>query len=102
LDIVSRSGEHLLTLIDDVLDMAKIEAGRVTLDHGSFPLRDLVHDILGMMRERAGDKGLELVLNVSPMVPQFVRSDPGKLRQVLVNLISNAVKYTDRGCVSVR
>ena len=102
LDIVSRSGEHLLGLIDDVLDMAKIEAGRVTLDRVSFQVSDLVSDIVSMMRERASDKGLELFLNSSPRVPRLVCSDAGKLRQVLVNLIGNAVKYTDRGRVTVR
>jgi signal transduction histidine kinase/ligand-binding sensor domain-containing protein/CheY-like chemotaxis protein len=102
LEIVSRSGEHLLGLIDDVLDMAKIEAGRIALDHGSFDLNDLVRDTLSMMRARAFYKGLELYFNISPMVPRFVRSDAGKLRQVLVNLIGNAVKYTERGSVTVR
>jgi signal transduction histidine kinase len=102
LEIVNRSGEHLLGLIDDVLDVAKIEAGRVALDHVSFDLNDLVRDAVGMMRARAYDKGLELFLNISPMVPRFICSDAGKLRQVLVNLIGNAVKYTERGRVTVR
>jgi len=102
LDIVRRGGEHLLGLIDDVLDMAKIEAGRITLDHASFNLSDLVQDNLSMLRERARSKGLELFLKSSPLVPRCVRSDAGKLRQVLVNLISNALKYTERGSVTVR
>lgn len=102
LDIVSRGGEHLLGLIDDVLDMAKIEAGRITLDHASFNLGDLVRNNVDMLRARAHDKGLELFLHTSPMVPRVVRSDAGKLRQVLVNLIGNALKYTERGCVTVR
>jgi signal transduction histidine kinase/ligand-binding sensor domain-containing protein/CheY-like chemotaxis protein len=102
LGIVSRSGEHLLGLIDDVLDMAKIEAGRVTLDRESFDVSYLVQDNVDMMRARAADKGLELFLDSSPMVPRFVRSDAGKLRQVFVNLIGNAVKYTERGSVTVR
>jgi len=103
LEIVNRSGEHLLGLIDDVLDVAKIEAGRIALDHASFDLNnDLVRDTVGMMRARAYDKGLELFLNISPMVPRFICSDAGKLRQVLVNVIGNAVKYTERGSVTVR
>ena len=102
LAIVCRSGEHLLGLIDDVLDTAKIEAGRITLNHASFDLGDLVRDCIVMMRVRASDKGLELFLHSDPMVPRFVRSDAGKLRQVLVNLIGNAVKFTERGSVTVR
>ena len=99
---VCRSGEHLLGLIDDVLDTAKIEAGRVTLSHTSFDLGDLVRDCIVMMRVRASDKGLELISHSDPDVPRFVRSDAGKLRQVLVNLIGNAVKFTERGSVTVR
>ncbi len=99
---VCRSGEHLLGLIDDVLDTAKIEAGRVTLSHTSFDLGDLVRDCIVMMRVRASDKGLELISHSDPDVPRFVRSDAGKLRQVLVNLIGNAVKFTERGSVAVR
>jgi signal transduction histidine kinase/ligand-binding sensor domain-containing protein/CheY-like chemotaxis protein len=102
LEIVSRGGEHLLGLIDDVLDMAKIEAGRITLDHAAFNLSDLVQDNVDMLRARARDKGLELFLQTSPLVPRVVRSDAGKLRQVLVNLIGNALKYTERGSVTVR
>jgi signal transduction histidine kinase/ligand-binding sensor domain-containing protein/CheY-like chemotaxis protein len=102
LEIVTRGGEHLLRLIDDVLDMAKIEAGRITLDHRSFDLGDLVRENITMMRARAQSKGLELFLNTSPAVPRFVCSDAGKLRQMLVNLIGNALKYTEKGCVTVR
>jgi CheY-like chemotaxis protein len=102
LEIVSRGGEHLLGLIDDALDMAKIEAGRITLDHVSFDVSDLVRNNVGMLSARARDKGLELLLYSSPLVPRFVRSDAGKLRQVLVNLVGNSLKYTERGCVTVR
>lgn len=102
LEIVNRSGEHLLALIDDVLDMAKIEAGHVAVDHIPFNVCDQVRNTAGMMRARASDKGLPLFLSISPNVPAFVRSDPGKLRQVLVNLIGNAIKYTERGSVTVR
>src|SRR6201999_3973154 len=89
LDFVNRSGEHLLTLIDDVLDMAKIEAGRVVVEKTSFCLGDLLRDSVELMRPLAEEKGLRLVLHHSPRTPRFVRSDSGKLRQVLLNLIGN-------------
>ena len=102
LDIVNRSGEHLLTLIDDVLDLAKIEAGSVVLKTTTFNLQALVTDVVTMMRERADAKNLELLLEISSVAPQFVRSDPGKLHQVLTNLVANAIKYTDQGKVVIR
>lgn len=101
LEIVNRSGEHLLSLIDDVLDMAKIEADRVVVEKACFQLHDLLRDSLELMRPRAEEKGLRLVLCHSPLVPRFVRTDASKLRQVLINLIGNAVKYTSEGSVIV-
>ncbi len=102
LEIVGSSGEHLLELIDDVLDMAKIEAGGTVVATISFDLRLLVNDTINMLRERAREKNLELLLETSSDVPPFVRSDPGKLGQVLTNLVGNALKYTDEGSVVVR
>jgi signal transduction histidine kinase/CheY-like chemotaxis protein len=101
LDIVNRSGEHLLSLIDDVLDMAKIEAGRILTEKTSFELDHLLRDSVELMRPRAEEKGLTLVIHQSPLVARFVRADAGKLRQVLINLIGNAVKYTLQGNVVV-
>jgi signal transduction histidine kinase/ligand-binding sensor domain-containing protein/CheY-like chemotaxis protein len=102
LDIVGRSGEHLLGLIDDVLDTAKIEAGHVTLDHAPFDLSDLVRENIDLMRARATEKSLKLSLESSPRVPRFVHADSKKLRQVIVNLVGNAIEYTERGGVTVR
>jgi signal transduction histidine kinase len=91
-----------LGLIDDVLDMAKIEAGHTTLHHVSFNLLALVSENIEMMRRRAADKGLQLTLQSSPAVPRFIRTDAVKLRQILINLIGNAVKFTEVGTVTIR
>lgn len=102
LDIINRSGGHLLSLINDVLDMAKIEAGRVVLEVEPFDLGALVRDITDMLGKRAEEKGLQLLLDQSSEFPRFIKSDKEKLRQVIVNLVSNAVKYTNHGGVTLR
>jgi signal transduction histidine kinase/CheY-like chemotaxis protein len=102
LDIVNRSGEHLLSLIDEVLDLAKIEAGRVVVANAPFDLSAVVLDTVEMMRSRAGEKGIELVVSASSSVPAFARSDGAKVRQVLINLLGNAVKFTEQGSVTLR
>jgi signal transduction histidine kinase/CheY-like chemotaxis protein len=101
LDIVNRSGEHLLSLIDDVLDVAKIEAGHMVLDNTCFALHELLRVCVELMAPRAEEKGLSLVLRQSNEVPRLVRADGRKLRQILINLIGNAVKYTAEGSVIV-
>jgi signal transduction histidine kinase/ligand-binding sensor domain-containing protein/CheY-like chemotaxis protein len=101
LDIVNRSGEHLLGLIDDVLDLSKIEAGRFVLEIAQFDVRGLAAAVADMIRGRARAKNLELIVNTSPGVPAFVRSDAAKLRQVLINLLGNAVKFTGQGSVTL-
>lgn len=102
LDIINRSGGHLLNLINDVLDMAKIEAGRVELDIKPFDLGILLRDITDMLSKRAEEKGLQLLLDQSSEFPRFIKSDKDKLRQVIVNLVSNAIKYTNQGSVTLR
>ncbi len=102
LDIISRSGEHLLHLIDDVLDMAKIEAGRSVVESGPCDVQSLVRDLTEMMRMRAMAKNLQLLVEQSPGFPRRVRTDAAKLRQILTNLIGNAVKYTERGGIMLR
>ena len=94
LGIISRSGEHLLNLINDVLSMAKIEAGRTTFDPGDFDLRYLLLTLEEMLRMKAEAKSLHLFVTVGETVPQFIKTDEMKLRQVLVNLVGNAVKFT--------
>ncbi|MEJ2558810.1 MAG: PAS domain S-box protein [Anaerolineae bacterium] len=102
LGIINRSGEHLLALINDVLEMSKIEAGRVTLQEKSFDLYGLLDTLEEMFRLRAEGKGLALSFERTQNVPRYVRTDEGKLRQVLMNLLGNAVKFTEQGGVALR
>jgi len=102
LDIIGRSGEHLLGLINDVLEMSKIEAGRTTLLEEGFDLYHMLGGLEEMFRLRAQDKGLVLIFDRAPDVPQYFRTDEGKLRQVLMNLLGNAVKFTSEGGVTLR
>jgi len=102
LQIINRSGEHLLTLINDVLDMSKIEAGRSTLEPEDFDLGGMVRDIIDLMGNRAEAKGLQLILDQSSAFPRYVHTNPAKIRQVLINLLGNAVKYTNEGGITLR
>ena len=102
LGIISRSGEHLLTLINDVLDLSKIEAGRTTLNERNFDLYCLLEDLKDMFQLRAEAKELQLVFDRSSDVPQYIRTDEIKLRQVLINLLGNAIKFTEQGSVTLR
>ncbi len=99
---ISRAGEHLLDLINDILEMSKIEAGRTALVAATFDLHEMVDDLTIMFRLRTEKKGLELVVEIEPTVPQLIRTDEGKLRQILINLLGNAVKFTDDGGVALR
>jgi signal transduction histidine kinase/CheY-like chemotaxis protein len=101
LDIINRSGEHLLSLINDVLDVAKIEAGRSELEIAPFNLGTLIEDVTNMIQPRTAQKGLALRVE-TPQVPLFIRTDAARLRQVLINLLNNAVKFTEQGSVTLR
>jgi len=102
LDIINRSGEHLLSLINDVLEMAKIEAGRQQLVIAPFDLHGMVKDVATMMQLRAREKGLQLLLDQDSDFPRYIKGDEARLRQILVNLVSNAVKFTEQGGVTIR
>src|SRR5208337_973423 len=102
LDIIVRSGEHLLNLINNVLDMAKIESGRVVLEESEVDLHRLLHEMQSLLGVGAVEKGLQFTLERDPDLPRFVAADAGKLRQVLLNLLGNAIKYTDSGGVKLR
>ncbi|MBD2089795.1 PAS domain S-box protein [Microcoleus sp. FACHB-1515] len=96
---INRSGEHLLNLINDVLEMSKIEAGRIVLNPVPFDLHRLLQTLQEMFNGRAPTKRLSLEFDLAVDLPRYVRSDEGKLRQVLINLLGNAVKFTDAGGV---
>lgn len=99
--IIGRSGRHLLLLINDILDMSKIEAGHLELHETSFDLVTLLRDIHDMFSLRAHEKGISLHLHLAPDVPHIVDGDEKKLRQIVINLISNAIKFTHAGGVTV-
>jgi PAS domain S-box-containing protein len=101
-DIIRKSGEHLLALINDVLDLSRIEAGRMELNTSVVDLRHFLQTVKDIMAVRAQHKGIALVFDTAPHLPRRVRMDEHRLRQVLLNLLGNAVKFTDRGSVRMR
>lgn len=102
LDIINRSGEHLLNLINDVLDMAKIESGNVELQSVPLDLGALVRDITDLLHIRAQEKGLQLKIDQGSKFPRYIKGDETRLRQVLLNLIGNSIKFTEHGEVTLR
>jgi signal transduction histidine kinase len=98
---IRRNGTHLLELINDILDLSKIEAGRMDVERVEFDLVELVYDVLDMLRPRAVQKGIGFGANVLAPFPRRVLADPTRLRQILVNLIGNAIKFTERGSVTI-
>jgi PAS domain S-box-containing protein len=102
LETVKISGDSLLAVINDILDFSKIEAGRIDLELIDFNLRDCLETTLKTLAVRADEKGLELLCEIAPEVPEVVRGDSSRLRQVLANLIGNAIKFTDEGEVALK
>jgi PAS domain S-box-containing protein len=101
-NVIKKSGAHLLTLINDILDLAKIEAGKVELHPVDIGLVGFVQTVTEIVRVKAAEKGVEFVCDLAPDLPQVIRADEKRLRQILLNLLSNAVKFTDRGRVTLR
>jgi len=101
-EIARTSGETLLTLINDILDFSKIEARKMELERLRFDLRSMVEDAVDILASRAQAKGLEIVCMVDPAAPTFVIGDPGRLRQIVLNLAGNAIKFTEKGEVLIR
>jgi PAS domain S-box-containing protein len=102
LQAIARGGEHLLGLINDVLEMSKIEAGRITLNENSFDLYAMLDGLHEMLAVKAESKGLQLRFTLASDLPQYIRTDESKLRQVLLNLLGNAIKFTPAGCVTLQ
>lgn len=101
LDTIRNSGEHLLAVINDVLDFSKADAGKLDLEHYAFNLRTCMEEAMDLVAQQSLAKGLELVLDTAPDLPARISGDAGRLRQVLVNLLSNAIKFTERGEIVV-
>ncbi|MCG9891781.1 MAG: ATP-binding protein [Thermosynechococcaceae cyanobacterium MS004] len=102
IDTINRSGEHLLSLINNVLEMSKIESGRITLTESDFDLHELLETLQAMFQPKAEAKGLHLIFEQAANLPQYIHSDEGKLRQIFINLLSNAMKFTQRGRIVLR
>jgi CheY-like chemotaxis protein/anti-sigma regulatory factor (Ser/Thr protein kinase) len=101
LNTICRNGDHLLTLINDILDLSKLEAGKMTVERVRCAPLDVVRDVIDLMAGRAEQKGLSLTLHPEGRLPETIASDPTRLRQILVNLVGNAIKFTDAGGVTV-
>ena len=100
--MVKSSAEVLTTLINDILDFSKMEAGKLELEAVDFNLHELVEDVVELLGIKAQAKGLQVAADISPQTPATVCGDPTRVRQILVNLMNNAVKFTERGEVLVR
>ncbi len=100
-DVIVKSGNALLTIINDILDFSKINAGQLTLDPAPFRLAEAVEDVATLISARVAEKNLELIVRVDPTLPAFVVGDAGRFRQIITNLLGNAVKFTEKGHVLV-
>jgi signal transduction histidine kinase/AmiR/NasT family two-component response regulator len=101
LQVVKRNGNHLLEIINDILDISKIESGRLTAEMIDCDITELIEDVSALMRHRAEQRGLKLDVRYLTVVPQMIQTDPTRLRQILLNLIGNAIKFTTQGEVGV-
>jgi PAS domain S-box-containing protein len=102
ISIINRAGEHLLTVIDDILQVSKIEAGQSNFNENNFDLIQLLDSLEQMLQQKAYSKKLQLVFDYSPNLPKYIKTDDGKLRQVLLNILGNAIKFTQVGRVTLR
>jgi PAS domain S-box-containing protein len=101
LQTIKRNGEHLLTIINDILDLSKIESGQLLIGLEDCSIAELMNDVASLMKNRADHKGLSLTVAYAQQVPATIKSDPTRLRQILLNVVGNAVKFTNRGSVTI-
>ena len=101
MDAIHFSGENLLVIINDILDLSKIQSGKTTLEKSEFNIRELVNAVLGVLRPKALEKGIRLTWTVHPQVSETIKGDPVRLNQILTNLISNGIKFTEQGGVTL-
>ncbi|KAB7898311.1 two-component sensor histidine kinase BarA [Rouxiella sp. S1S-2] len=101
LQTIERSANNLLTIINDVLDFSKLEAGKLVLEHIPFSLREMIDEVVILLAHSAHEKGLELTINVQNNVPEYVLGDPMRLQQVVTNLLGNAIKFTENGNIDI-
>jgi two-component system sensor histidine kinase/response regulator len=101
-EVIRSSGDALLTIVNDILDFSKIAAGKLTLEQIDFDILEIAESTVELLADQAAKKSLEMALDVDPTVPRMLRGDPGRLRQVLTNLVANAIKFTPQGEVVLR
>ena len=99
---IHRNGEHLLEIINDILDLSKVEAGKMTLEKVPCSPSDVVQDVISLMQVRADAKGLPLIAEYTGRVPESIQSDPNRLRQILINVVGNAIKFTETGSIRLK
>lgn len=102
IEIINRSGEHLLNLINNILEMSKIEVGRLIVNKNTFNLYEMLNKLEEMLKLQAEKKGLQLIFDIDANTPQYIQTDESKLRQILINLIGNGIKFTTEGGVTLR
>ncbi len=102
IDIIHNSGNTLLRLVDDILDFSKIEAGKLGIEKRSFNIRDILADVVKILHEQLNGSPVDLIINIDKGVPAFVESDPTRIRQIFLNLIGNAIKFTNEGSIEIR
>jgi len=102
LEGIQKSSDNLLHIINDILDLSKIEAGKIELEQIDFSIPEVVHQVEQTLRHKAEEKGLQLIISIDPLVPEIVIGDPGRLNQILMNLAGNAIKFTEKGSVTFK